>query len=551
MPSARVVVLGATGFVAGGLIRLLEAEGQPCRSVGSREADLTDPSSVKILSAILKPEDALVFCSALTPEKGRDRASFLKNVRMADYVCAALAIAPCAHVVYISSDSVYGARAESVDEQSACETNDFYGLAHIVREKLLLAACTAASVPLAILRPGAIYGAGDTHDAYGPNRFVRTARATGKIALFGEGEEHRDHIYIRDVSRIIQLVVRYRTTGILNAVTGVSPSFREIAVAIQQALNGAPVLESLPRRVPIVHRRFDATALRGALPDFQPTPLETAIREMLAAPMAPPPEAAPARAEVKSAAAVKPASPAPIESSLDVTLMVPCLNEEKHIAPTLDHIFSAMHELPYTYEVLVIDDGSTDRTSQVVEEYIAAHTGLPLRLERHDVNRGLARTYVDGAFLGRGIYYRQVCGDNVESKDVLLASLRPLGKADMIIPYRETTPGKSAFREWLSRFYTSMVNVLSGYHIRYYNGQATHLRYNVMRWGPYSFGFGFQAELITRLLDEGATYIEVQVFGTHQDKAGKNSALNLKNFLSVTHTLLETGIRRIRKGAFR
>jgi nucleoside-diphosphate-sugar epimerase len=547
MPSPRVVVLGATGFVAGSLIRLLEAEGQPCRPVGSREADLTDPASVKTLGAILKPEDALVFCSALTPEKGRDRAAFLKNVRMADHVCAALSAAPCAHVVYISSDSVYGSCAGAVDEQSGCETNDLYGLAHIVREKLMLAACAAGSIPLCILRPGAIFGAEDTHDAYGPNRFVRSARATGRIALFGEGEEHRDHIYIRDLARLIQLAVHHRTTGVLNAVSGSSPSFCEIALSIQQALNGAAVIESLPRRVPIVHRRFDATALRTAFPEFQPTPLAAAIREMLAAPMAPPP----APAQAQPAAAVQPAAPVPVESSLDITLMVPCLNEEQHIVPTLDHIFNAMRELPYTYEVLVIDDGSTDRTSALVEEYAATHPDLPLRLLRHEVNRGLARTYVDGAFLGRGMYYRQVCGDNVEAEDVLLASLRPLGKADMIIPYRETTPGKSAFREWLSRLYTRMVNALSGYRIRYYNGQATHLRYNVMRWGPYSFGFGFQAELITRLLDEGATYIEVQVFGTHQDKAGKNSALNLKNFLSVTHTLLETVIRRIRKGAFR
>src|SRR5262249_14608524 len=154
----------------------------------------------------------------------------------------------------------------------------------------------------------------------------------------------------------------------------------------------------------------------------------------------------------------------------------------------------------YTFEVLVIDDGSSDRTSAVVEEYAEAHPALPLRLHRHPNNRGLARTYVDGAFLGKGTYYRQVCGDNVEPKDVLIASLAPLGKADMIIPYREKTPGKSAFREWLSRFYTSLINALSGYSIRYYNGQATHIRYNVMRWGPYSFGFGFQAELITRLL---------------------------------------------------
>jgi len=70
-----------------------------------------------------------------------------------------------------------------------------------------------------------------------------------------------------------------------------------------------------------------------------------------------------------------------------------------------------------------------------------------------------------------------------------------------------------------------------------------------MRWGPYSFGFGFQAELITRLLDEGASYVEVPVEAQHRDKDRGSSALNFKNFLSVGHTLSEVFIRRVRKRA--
>ena len=540
MDAPRVVVLGATGFVAGSLLGLLEAGGQPTRGVGSREVDLTDGAAIPKLRTILQPGDALVICSALTPEHGRDRSAFLRNLAMVDHVCTVLSTNPCAQVVYIGSDSVYGCGVEDLDEESCCEPGDFYGLAHLVREKMLRTACAASDIPLAVLRAGAIYGSGDTHNAYGPNRFVRTARETGKIVLFGQGEEQRDHIYIADVCRIIQLCIQHRTTGTFNAVSGVSLTFREIADTIAEAVGDDVKVESAPRSVPVIHRRFNPAALRDALPEFRPRPLESAIREMLGCPTAEPRRAPGAAAKA-----------APVEGPLEVTLMVPCLNEEERISPTLDNIFEAMGELPYTYEVLVIDDGSVDRTSQAVEAYSAAHPDLPIRLVRHDRNRGLARTYVDGAFIARGTYYRQVCGDNVEPKDVLLASLAPLGKADMIIPYRERTPGKSAFRVWLSNFYTGLVNLLSGYRIRYYNGQATHLRYNVMRWGPYSFGFGFQAELITRLLDEGATYIEVPVGGTHAEKAGKNSALNLKNFLSVSHTLLETAIRRIRRRTFR
>src|SRR2546426_2033846 len=131
MAVSRTVVLGANGFIARGLMQL-----QPCRAIGSCEIDLIDPSAVQKLRAILKPDDALVVCSALTPEHGRDRATFLKNVRMADHVVAALEESPCAHIVYISSDSAMS------------PAGDFYALAHFVREQILQAACGAANIPL-------------------------------------------------------------------------------------------------------------------------------------------------------------------------------------------------------------------------------------------------------------------------------------------------------------------------------------------------------------------------------------------------------------------
>jgi glycosyltransferase involved in cell wall biosynthesis len=235
---------------------------------------------------------------------------------------------------------------------------------------------------------------------------------------------------------------------------------------------------------------------------------------------------------------------------LDLTIVIPCLNEESNIGGTLDAVTGALKEVSYTYEILVIDDGSTDGTAKVAEQYSDTHLEFPIRVLRNPRNRGVTRSYVDGAFQGRGKYYRMVCGDNVEPTKALVTIFQEIGKADMVIPYHATITGKPALRLGLSRFYTFLVNRLSGYRIRYYNGLAVHLRYNVMRWGPYSFGFGFQAELITRLLDEGATYIEIPVATEHKEKGGRNSALNLKNFLSVGHTLLEILIRRIRKRAF-
>ncbi|NBX30905.1 hypothetical protein EBR04_10780, partial [bacterium] len=126
----------------------------------------------------------------------------------------------------------------------------------------------------------------------------------------------------------------------------------------------------------------------------------------------------------------------------------------------------------------------------------------------NEVNLGVGSNYAEGAFRCRGKYYRMICGDNVESKETLVSIFKHIGEADMIIPYPADTTFRGPFRRGVSRTFTLLVDLLSGYRIRYYNGLAVHFRYNVMRWHSNSHGFGFQADLITRLLDLKASYIE-------------------------------------------
>lgn len=279
---SRVLVFGAHGFVARTLTRFLGSRNVNCRAIGSREMDLTNESSIPKLRAIIREQDSIVVTSALTPEHGRDRATFMKNVRMMETICTALHEAPCAHVVYISSDRVYDRRCALVDEDSCCEPNDLYGLSHLVREKLLTDACCGSKILVSIVRPSAIYGAEDTHNSYGPNRFVRTALKEGKITLFGQGEEQRDHVYVIDVCEIIRLCLFHRSAGVLNAASGVSLSFADVAQRIIAALPGSVTIEMAPRRVPVIHRQFDLHAMGRAFPEFHITTLEIGLREVIA-----------------------------------------------------------------------------------------------------------------------------------------------------------------------------------------------------------------------------------------------------------------------------
>jgi UDP-glucose 4-epimerase len=279
---ARVVILGARGFISVALAQALEKEQIACRPVGSNEVNLIDSSAAEALEQIIKPDDAMIITAALTPDKGRDVTTLMKNLHMAQQLCAALARTACAHVIYISSDAVYDARSALVNEQSSCEPSDLYALMHIARERMLAHACQAAKIPFAVLRPCAVYGAGDTHNSYGPNRFIRTALGEGNIRLFGEGEEQRDHIYVRDVAEILKLCALHRSTGVLNAASGRALPFGDVARMVISAVGREVNLVVQPRGGPVTHRHFDITSLIRAFPGFQATPLEAGIAASIA-----------------------------------------------------------------------------------------------------------------------------------------------------------------------------------------------------------------------------------------------------------------------------
>ena len=271
----RVVVLGARGFLGGATCRQLAAGKIEILALGSADLDLLADDAAERLAAMLRPGDSLVMFAALTPDRGRNIATLMKNLRMAEAVCAAIAARPVAHVVYISSDAVYPFRAGMVNADSPADPSDLYGAMHRTRE--IMFAASAGDAPLAILRPTLLYGAGGPHNSYGPNRFRRQAAKDGKITFGGEGEETRDHLFVEDAAALVVALLRHGSAGLLNLASGRSASFREIAELVAARFDRPIMLQGTPRQAPVTHRSFDVTALHKAFPEFVCTPLEDGL----------------------------------------------------------------------------------------------------------------------------------------------------------------------------------------------------------------------------------------------------------------------------------
>ncbi|MEN3027229.1 MAG: glycosyltransferase, partial [Chlorobiota bacterium] len=57
-----------------------------------------------------------------------------------------------------------------------------------------------------------------------------------------------------------------------------------------------------------------------------------------------------------------------------LSLIIPAYNEAERIGTSLEQILAYLRQQPYTWEVLVVDDGSQDETSTVVARYTPAVT---------------------------------------------------------------------------------------------------------------------------------------------------------------------------------
>jgi nucleoside-diphosphate-sugar epimerase len=275
----RVVVLGAGGFLGRSLVRSLTNADVEVLALGSKDIDLSQPGAAASLIERLRQDDALVFLAALTPDKGRDSAVLMRNLAMARSVAAATSKLKLAHLIYASSDAVYAFDTGLICEGTAAAPADLYGAMHRTREILLT---QEAAVPLAVLRFTAIYGPGDTHNSYGPNRFVRQAVETGRIDLFGNGEETRDHLFIADAVATLRAVLAAGSTGLINVASGTSVTFRQIADNIATARPGVVVTIS-ERKNPITHRHFDVSEMLAAFPSLRTTAVAAGIASTIEA----------------------------------------------------------------------------------------------------------------------------------------------------------------------------------------------------------------------------------------------------------------------------
>ena len=102
-------------------------------------------------------------------------------------------------------------------EKTVCAPDSFHGVMSLGRE---LTCAEITTDVFTIVRPAPVYGPGDTHNSYGPNRFTRQVLDDGQISIFGEGVSGRDHVAVEDVASVIVRSMTQIERGVVNVASG-------------------------------------------------------------------------------------------------------------------------------------------------------------------------------------------------------------------------------------------------------------------------------------------------------------------------------------------
>ncbi|HNZ01227.1 MAG TPA: glycosyltransferase family 2 protein [Anaerolineaceae bacterium] len=146
-----------------------------------------------------------------------------------------------------------------------------------------------------------------------------------------------------------------------------------------------------------------------------------------------------------------------------LSIVFPAHNEEKRLPRTLEQTAAFLQAQPYSAEIIVVENGSTDRTLAVAEEHAAR---FPMLRVIHEEQRGKGRAVRRGMLAARG-EYRFFCDVDLSMPITEINRFFPpqLEGAEIVIASREA-PGsvrynEPAYRHTTGRVFNWMVKTLA------------------------------------------------------------------------------------------
>lgn len=233
------------------------------------------------------------------------------------------------------------------------------------------------------------------------------------------------------------------------------------------------------------------------------------------------------------------AAPVPVNC---VSLVVPAFNEEDGIGPVVERMLAVRQELQergWQLEILVVDDGSRDRTAEVVAGY------PEVRLVRHPINRGYGAAIKTGFRHAQGDYLAFIDADGTYPPESLPDLCRAASeqKADLVIGSRMSGAHTQMplTRRVGNLAYAALLSIIGNTVVRDTTSGMRLLRRSVLaQLYPLSDGLDFTPAMSTRAIHENLKIVEVPI--PYAERLGRSKLNVLRDGFRFTNSIVWTAL---------
>jgi nucleoside-diphosphate-sugar epimerase len=176
-------------------------------------------------------------------------------------------------LIYFSSAAIYGTpKYLPIDENHPCEPDSPYGVSKLAGEKDVLCMSRISNFRAVCFRPFNVYGKNQRFDAYGNviPIFFQKIFNNESINIYGDGEQTRDFINVKDIVKAVIHSLENDIIGIFNLATGKSITINQLVEYLRIATEEKLKVNYIsPRAGEVKHSSADIKNLVSNF-NFQP-----------------------------------------------------------------------------------------------------------------------------------------------------------------------------------------------------------------------------------------------------------------------------------------
>ncbi len=218
-----------------------------------------------------------------------------------------------------------------------------------------------------------------------------------------------------------------------------------------------------------------------------------------------------------------------------ISTFFPALNEEGNVAKLTQDLLGILGSTFQRYEVIIINDGSTDNTKQIADDLCRKNNGF-VRVVHHGRCRGYGKALRAGFRAARYDLIFYTDGDNQFDMDDLHMALSLIDGSDIVVGYRQGRKD-STHRLWLSKGYNLLVRILFGLRLRDIDCSFKLFRRTALdKISIESRGYFIDTEIMVKAKREG---LEIRQFSVkHLPRTSGASKVKMLHIFSTLYEII-------------